>query len=327
MRRRTCIALLCGAAAALPTTARAQQAERVRRIGMLLGFSDTDPESPLRIETFRQTLERLGWKEGRNVHIDYRWAGADPKRLELHAKDLIRAMPDVVVAESTPAAAAVKQESQTTPIIFINAGNPIGSGLVASFTHPGGNLTGFTNYVPSMGGKWMELLKELAPRLDTHRRPVQPQDPHRAILERARGRRAIPRRDVRQGRGRGCGRNRAGRSRQWPANRAAACLVMPELLQHEPSRDDRRFGRAPPRAGDLRVSRVPRQRRPDLVRDEPGCGVPGRGIVCRPHPARRETGRPAGAGADQTGAGDQPQDREGARPPPCPTSCWWPPTR
>ena len=138
MRRREFIGLLGGAAAAatLPLPARAQQAERVRRIGMLLGFSDTDPESPLRIETFRQTLERLGWKEGRNVHIDYRWAGADPKRLELHAKDLIRAMPDVVVAESTPAAAAVKQESQTTPIIFINAGNPIGSGLVASFTHP-----------------------------------------------------------------------------------------------------------------------------------------------------------------------------------------------
>ena len=166
MRRRTFIALLCGAAATLPLPARAQQPERVRRISMLLGFSDTDPESPLRIETFRQTLERLGWKEGRNVHIDYRWAGADPKRLELHAKDLIRAMPDVVVAESTPAAAAVKQESQTTPIIFINAGNPIGSGFVASFTHPGGNLTGFTNYVPSMGGKWMELLKELAPRLE-----------------------------------------------------------------------------------------------------------------------------------------------------------------
>ena len=120
---------------------------------------------PARIELFRQTLERLGWKEGRNVHIDYRWAGADRNRLQMHAKDLIRAMPDVVVAESSPAAAALKQENRTTPIVFINAGNPIGSGFVASFTHPGGSLTGFTNYIPSMGGKWMELLRELAPGL------------------------------------------------------------------------------------------------------------------------------------------------------------------
>ena len=164
MRRRQFLGVL-GAAATWPVAARAQQAERVRRIGMLLGFPDTDPESPARIELFRKTLDRLGWKEGRNVHIDYRWAGAERNRLQMHAKDLIRAMPDVVVAETSPATAALKQESRTTPIVFINAGNPIGSGFVASFTHPGGNLTGFTNYVPSMGGKWMELLKELAPGL------------------------------------------------------------------------------------------------------------------------------------------------------------------
>ena len=164
MRRRQFLGVL-GAAATWPVAARAQQAERVRRIGMLLGFPDTDPESPARIELFQQTLDRLGWKEGRNVHIDYRWAGAERNRLQMHAKDLIRAMPDVVVAETSPATAALKQESRTTPIVFINAGNPIGSGFVASFTHPGGNLTGFTNYVPSMGGKWMDLLKELAPGL------------------------------------------------------------------------------------------------------------------------------------------------------------------
>ena len=213
---------LVGGAAAWPLPARAQQAERVRRIGMLLGFSDTDPESPLRIETFRQTLERLGWKEGRNVHIDYRWAGADPKRLELHAKDLIRAMPDVVVAESTPAAAAVKQESQTTPIIFINAGNPIGSGLVASFTHPGGNLTGFTNYVPSMGGKWMELLKELAPQLERTAALFNPRThtgQYWSVLEAAA-------RSLNVTFAKAAVEDAAAMGRpslQWPANRAAAC--------------------------------------------------------------------------------------------------------
>src|SRR5262245_35825657 len=274
MRRRDFITAIAGSAAAWPLVARAQQGERVRRIGMLLGFPDTDPESLARIELFRQTLERLGWKEGHNVHIDYRWAGADRNRLQMHAKDLIRAMPDVVVAESSPAAAALKQENRTTPIVFINAGNPIGSGFVASFTHPGGNLTGFTNYVPSMGGKWMELLRELAPGL-TRTAAL-------AILGGARRRRALLQRDVRQGRRRGRGRNRAGdrghgrSTERWPAGDAGR-------LHHEPSRDHRCFDRATPRAGDLPVSGVPRQRRADLVRDEPGRRVPGRGVVCRPH--------------------------------------------
>jgi putative tryptophan/tyrosine transport system substrate-binding protein len=116
-------------------------------------------------EAFRQTLNQLGWKEGVSVRIDTRWGASDPDRMRAYAKELIAAAPDVAVADSTPAALALQRESRTKPIIFIQAGNPVGSGLVVNLARPGGNLTGFTNYVPSMGGKWLELLKEVAPRL------------------------------------------------------------------------------------------------------------------------------------------------------------------
>jgi putative ABC transport system substrate-binding protein len=163
MRRREFITLL-GGAAAWPLAARAQQAGRMRRIAMLVGATENDPEAPLSSEAFRQTLNQLGWKEGVSVRIDTRWGAGDPDRMHAYAKELIDT-PDVAVADSTPAALALRRESRTTPIIFIQAGNPVGSGLVANLARPGGNLTGFTNYVPSMAGKWLELLKEVAPRL------------------------------------------------------------------------------------------------------------------------------------------------------------------
>jgi putative ABC transport system substrate-binding protein len=162
VNRREFITLL-GGAAAWPLAAPAQ--ERMRRIAMLLGATETDPEAPLSSEAFRQTLNQLGWKEVVSVRIDTRWGDGDPNRIRAYAKELIGTAPDVAVADSTPAALALQQESRTTPIIFIQAGNPVGSGLVANLARPGGNLTGFTNYVPSMGGKWLELLKEVAPRL------------------------------------------------------------------------------------------------------------------------------------------------------------------
>jgi putative tryptophan/tyrosine transport system substrate-binding protein len=165
MRRREFITLLGGAAVGWPLAARAQQPGRVRRIAMLVGATENDPEAPLSLEAFRQTLNQLGWKEGISVRIDTRWGHGDPDRMGAYAKELIGTAPDVAVADSTPAALALQRESRTTPIIFIQAGNPVGSGLVANLARPGGNLTGFTNYVPSMGGKWLELLKEVVPRL------------------------------------------------------------------------------------------------------------------------------------------------------------------
>jgi ABC-type uncharacterized transport system substrate-binding protein len=165
MRRREFIAVFGGVVAVWPMAARAQQHEQMRRIGVLVGFAESDPESPARLAAFRQSLERLGWKEGHNVRVEYRWGAGDPTRMRAHAKELIGTTPDVLVAESTPATAALQAETRITPIIFLQAGNPVGSGFVASFARPGGNLTGFTNYAPSMGGKWLELLKEVVPPL------------------------------------------------------------------------------------------------------------------------------------------------------------------
>jgi len=165
VKRREFITLLGGAAAAWPLAARAQQRERMRRIGVLTGTAETDPETSLRIAALRQALAKMGWSENRNIVMDLRWGAGDPDRMRAHAKELIGLRPDVVVAESTPAAAALRQESAATPIVFMQVANPVGSGLVASLARPGGNLTGFTNFEPAMGGKWLELLKEIAPRV------------------------------------------------------------------------------------------------------------------------------------------------------------------
>jgi putative tryptophan/tyrosine transport system substrate-binding protein len=163
MRRREFM-WLGSAAAVWPIAAGAQG--RVRRIAVLVGFAETDPESPTHFAALRQSLDRLGWKEGVNLRIDTRYGAGNPERIRAYAKELIDAAPDVVIADSTPSALAMKRETQTTPIIFVQAGNPVGSGLVASLARPGGNLTGFTNYVPTMGGKWLELLKEIAPQVE-----------------------------------------------------------------------------------------------------------------------------------------------------------------
>ena len=165
MRRQFITLLAGGATAAWPFAGLAQQTGRMRRIALLVGATENDPEASLSSEAFRQTLNQLGWKEGVSVRIDTRWGAGDPDRMHAYAKELIDIGPDVAVADSTPAALALHRESGTTPIIFVQAGNPVGSGLVANLARPGGNLTGFTNYVPSMAGKWLELLKEVAPRL------------------------------------------------------------------------------------------------------------------------------------------------------------------
>jgi putative tryptophan/tyrosine transport system substrate-binding protein len=137
----------------------------MRRVGVLSGLVESDPETPLRVAAFRQALGKLGWWEGQNLIIDFRWSAGEPSLMRVHAKELIGATPDVVVAESTPAAAALRQETSALPIVFLQVGNPVGSGFVASLANPGGNLTGLTNFEPTMGGKWLELLKEIAPRV------------------------------------------------------------------------------------------------------------------------------------------------------------------
>jgi putative ABC transport system substrate-binding protein len=164
MRRREFIAGL-GGAVAWPLAVRAQQAERVRRIGVLIPYDENDSEGKLRYSAFTQALADLGWADGRNVRMDFRWAGADINRIRAFAQELVGLQPDIVVVTSTPATAAVQRETQTIPIVFANVGDPVATGLVARLDRPGGNTTGFANFEASLGGKWLELLSEIAPGL------------------------------------------------------------------------------------------------------------------------------------------------------------------
>jgi putative ABC transport system substrate-binding protein len=163
VKRRDFISLLGGAAAAWPLTARAQQGELVRRIGVLVSDPEDDPE--IRLAAFRQGLERLGWSEGRNVRIDYRSAANNPDRFQPLATELVRLQPDVILAMTTPVAAALRRESRTIPIVFVGVSDPIGSGFISSLARPGGNLTGLLLYEEGITGKWLAMLKEIAPSL------------------------------------------------------------------------------------------------------------------------------------------------------------------
>ena len=167
MKRREFIALLGGAtAAAWPLAARGQQGERVRRIGVLMGYAESDLEVQAHIAAFRQGLQKLGWTEGRNTQIDTRWAAPDDAAsMRRFAKELVALEPDVILSNTTPTTTALLQQTNAIPIVFAIVADPIGSGFVASFARPGGNVTGFTFTEPTMAGKWLELLKEIAPRV------------------------------------------------------------------------------------------------------------------------------------------------------------------
>jgi putative ABC transport system substrate-binding protein len=162
MRRRDFITLL-GGAAAWPLVARAQQSERVRRVAFLHGLPEGDPEARARVTAFRQELETLGWKEGRNIEIVHRFSGADVARIQAYVTELVSATPDLIVASSTPVITALKQATSTIPIVFALLNDPVGQGIVASLARPGGNITGFTYIDFPLIGKWLELLKEIAP--------------------------------------------------------------------------------------------------------------------------------------------------------------------
>jgi putative tryptophan/tyrosine transport system substrate-binding protein len=165
MKRRDFVTLLGGAAAAWPLAARAQQGERVRRIGVLTAFAESDHEAQSWVAAFREELRKLGWMEGRNIEIDTRWATADVVSMQRFAKELVALQPDLILTSSTPATAAILQQTRTIPIIFVWVGDPVGSGFVAGLPRPGGNATGFTPIEGSLGGKWVELLKEIAPHV------------------------------------------------------------------------------------------------------------------------------------------------------------------
>ena len=163
LKRREFIALLGGAAAAWPLAARAQQGERVRRIGALMYLAADDAESPARVAAFARGLQELGWIEGRNIRIDYRWGGGDLDRVRRYAAELVALAPDVILVSSGSALAALQNATRTVPIVFVNVTDPVGAGYVASLARPGANTTGFTLFEYGTSGKWLELLKEIAP--------------------------------------------------------------------------------------------------------------------------------------------------------------------
>jgi putative tryptophan/tyrosine transport system substrate-binding protein len=165
MRRREFITLLGSAAAAWPLAARAQQPQRMRRVGVLMNLASDDAEGQARLAVFHQGLQQLGWTVGRNLQIDYRWGAGDVDRIRKFAAELIALAPDVILSTGSPSVAAFQQATRTVPIVFVTVVDPVSSGFVDTLARPGGNITGFALYEYSISGKWLQLLKEIAPRI------------------------------------------------------------------------------------------------------------------------------------------------------------------
>ena len=165
MKRREVIRLIGGAAASWPLAVRAQQQDEVRRIGVLVNVAADDPEAQTSVAAFKQALQQLGWSEGRNLQIDFRGAAGDPERMQAFAKELVALQPHVILTRSTPVTAALLGQTRKIPIVFTVVSDPVGERFVESLARPGGNATGFTNVEFSLTGKWLELLKEVAPSI------------------------------------------------------------------------------------------------------------------------------------------------------------------
>ncbi len=178
MRRREFITLLGGAGATWPLGARAQQPERMRRIGVLMGYAESDAAAQDQVAALRQELRKLGWEEGRNIHIDVRFPAADAGKARAVVMELMSLTPDVLVSNTNLVTAVVQAEIRTIPIVFIFVGDPVGSGFVSDDARPNGNLTGFANWdSPAMSGKWLELLKEAAPQVERIGFMMHPETP------------------------------------------------------------------------------------------------------------------------------------------------------
>jgi putative ABC transport system substrate-binding protein len=164
MKRRDFLStFLGGAAVAVPLAGHAQQPERIRRVGVVIAYPETDSRAQAFVAAFAQALGRFGWAEGKNIRIDYRFAAGDPTLFKTYAAELVGLMPDAILASNAPAVAAMRQQTQTIPIVFVLQPDPVGQGVVQSLARPGGNLTGFSSYDAPIIGKWLQLLKEVAP--------------------------------------------------------------------------------------------------------------------------------------------------------------------
>jgi putative ABC transport system substrate-binding protein len=185
MRRRQFITLLGTAAGTWPTVARAQQANGMRRVGVVMAYSEKDPNGQLQVNAFRQQLHKLGWTEGKNIQVDFRYAADNPTHIRELAIELLTLGPDLMVANSNVVTTILQSEVRTIPLVFISVSDPIGSGFVKDLAHPGGNVTGFANFQPTMGGKWLEKLHEVAPRVRNVGLVMHPEPPNFGYLRAA----------------------------------------------------------------------------------------------------------------------------------------------
>jgi putative tryptophan/tyrosine transport system substrate-binding protein len=185
MRRRELITLLGGAAAAWPLAALAQQGDRIRRIGVVMAYGESDPNGQVQVMAFRQQLRKLGWTDGSNARIDFRYAADDAARIRALAVELLALGPDLIVSNSNFVTTILQSEVRTIPLVFVSVSDPIGSGFVKDLARPGGNITGFANFQPSMGGKWLEKLREIAPRVDRVGLVLHPEPPNIGYLKSA----------------------------------------------------------------------------------------------------------------------------------------------
>src|SRR5829696_621585 len=180
--RRELIAALGGAAAAWPLVARAQQPERMRRVGVVMAYAEGDPNGQVQVAAFRQQLQKLGWVEGTNIQIDFRYAADDPVRIRALAVELLGLGPDLMVSNSNFVTMILQSEVHSIPLVFVSVSDPIGSGFVKDLARPGGNITGFANFQPSMGGKWLEKLREIAPQVERVGLVLRPEPPNIGYL-------------------------------------------------------------------------------------------------------------------------------------------------
>ena len=265
MRRREFITLLGGAAAAWPLAARAQQSNRLRVVGVLLAMAPDDPEAQLRVKAFEAGLRELGWTEGRNLRLEYRWAAGDAALLRKQATELVGLAPDLILATSTPVLAALRQENPL-PIVFVQVTDPIGGGFVPNLARPGGSLTGFTSFEFTIGSKWLEALKHVAPAVTRVALIFNPDTAPFAHMFWHPVEDAAPSFDVEpmQAPVRDVGEIERtvaafARACEWRPNGPAGCE------HHQPSRPDHRACGAASTARRLPLSVLRHERRPDVL--------------------------------------------------------------
>jgi ABC-type uncharacterized transport system substrate-binding protein len=316
VRRREFITLLGGAAVPSmlwPLYARAQQPDRMRRIGVLMAFDENDPKTKGWLSNFTQWLAELGWTDGHTVRMDVRWAAGSVDRMRTFAKELVQLQPDVIFASTTPVTAALQRETRTIPIVFVIVSNPVGAEFVAGLPRPGGNITGFTNVETAMGGKWLEMLKEIAPRVRRVAIMFNPDTASGGFLvpfETAARSLAVEPITARVRSDAEIEAVIASLGRE----RAGLVIMADSFMQvHQ---------------GTV-ISLTTRNNVPAIGADLPGFAREG-GLLsyganfsdifrraaplCRSHFARSKPGRPSGAGADQVRAGDQSQGGGTGRP-------------